>query len=148
MNRKQLKEKIVCEKANTYKIWCAIPNITEKTASLFINKGYHISDLLLKKISKEQIFELKYANNYVIGKRSEKIWKSISSHTVHIKLLSQIVGVTKNTAGIILESFEFVSLMNGDTTIDMLSNIQKTSNKKLGIVVSSRIINKLTKPNQ
>lgn len=141
----QLKEKIVCEKADTYKLWCAIPNITEKTASLFINKGYHISDLLLKKISKEQIFELKYANNYVIGKRSEKIWKSISSNEVHIKILSQIKGVTKKTAEIILNTYKFESLMNGETSIEMLSIIQKTSSKKLGIVVASRIINKLTK---
>lgn len=144
---KQLKNKIVCEKADTYKLWCAIPNITEKTASLFINKGHHISDLLLKKITKEQIFELKYANNYVVGKRAEKIWKSISSHAVHIKILSQIRGVTKKTSELILDSCSLESLMNGETTIEMVSNIQKTGNKKIGIVVASRIINKLTKKN-
>ena len=142
----QLKKQIVCEKAETYKLWCAIPNITEKTANLFINKGYHISDLLLKKITKTQIFELKYPNNYVVGKRSEKIWKSISLNDVHIKILSQIKGVTKKTAIVILNKYTFTSLMNGDTTIEMISGLKKTSKKKIGVVVASRIINKLTKP--
>ena len=53
-----------------------MPNITEKTACLFINKGYHISDLILGNISKDSIYSMTYPNGYIIGKRSEKIWKS------------------------------------------------------------------------
>lgn len=133
----QLKKQVVSEEANIYKLWCAIPNITEKTASIFIEKKYHISDLFLKKITKDEIYALKYPNNYVIGKRSEKIWKALSEPETHIKVLQQIKGITKQTAEILQP--HFLNIMKGTIQAEELSKIKKKK-KCLGKVVAGRII--------
>jgi ERCC4-type nuclease len=141
----QLKTKTpVSETAITYRIWSCIPNITEKTACLFINKKYHISDLILDKISQDEIYALKYENGYIIGKRAVKIWecsKILPKNTKYfINMLSQINGVTKKTANVILVTISLKKLLKGEISIDTLTNIKKTDGgQNIGKIVASRI---------
>ena len=142
-----LKEKVpISTDAINYKIWECVPNITEKTACLFINNGYHISDLILGKISKKEIYSMKYANGYIIGKRSEVIWNSTRcveniENTIFIKMMSQLNGITKSTASIILNTISFESLLTGNISIQTISEIKKSqSSRKIGIKAASDII--------
>jgi len=139
-----------------YKIWCCIPSITEKTAYLFINKKYHISDLILGKISKNDIYSLKYDNGYIVGKRSDKIWKYsqltyknnnkvLDNIKYYIKILSQINGITKTSASIILDEINFGDLLNNNVNIDTLQNIKISDKRKLGKKKSEIILKYLCK---
>lgn len=144
----KLKEKVpITAEAIIYKIWCCVPNITEKTACLFINKGYHISDLILGNIPKEEIYSMKYPNGYVIGKRSEKIWKSTrlsdesSGNVVFIKMLTQLNGITKTTASIILSTISFEKLLKGEVTAKDIKVIHKSpAGRKVGPKVAGELI--------
>jgi ERCC4-type nuclease len=142
----KLKEKIeVSEESIIYKIWSCVPNITEKTAYLFINKNYHISDLILGNITKDEIFSLKYDNGFIIGKRSNKIWdcsRPLEKNNKYFsKMLIQINGITKNTANIILDTISWEELLKGDISKETLSQIQKSSSgRKIGNKVSENII--------
>lgn len=133
------------------KIWCCIPYITEKTACLFINKGYHISDLLLGNITKDEIFTLKYDNGYIVGKRSERIWNNSritdKNNKYFINMLSQINGITKKTASIILSNISFESLLNSKINEETMCAIQKTPKTKLGKKKSAEILNLFQKNN-
>ena len=143
-----LKEKVpISDDIVIYKIWCCVPNITEKTACLFINKGYHISDLILGKLSKNEIYSTKYSNGYIIGnKRSEVIWNStriVKTHVnpIFIKMLTQVNGITKITALAILNVISFEKLLNGDISIKELSEIKKSqAGRKLGVKAASDLI--------
>jgi ERCC4-type nuclease len=150
-----LKEKVpISDDVVIYKIWCCVPNITEKTACLFINKGYHISDLILGKISKNEIYSTKYSNGYIIGnKRSEVIWNStriVKTHInpIFIKMLTQVNGITKITALAILNVISFEKLLNGDISIKELSEIKKSqAGRKLGVKAASDLIKWFSKSN-
>lgn len=150
----------ISDECITYKIWTCIPNITEKTALLFINKNYHISELILGEITKEQIYALKYDNGYIIGKRSETIWNRsrINSYNnkYFIKMLTCINGVTKKTAKIILERISFKELLEGKISLEELSLIKKNESitdtkilkrhSTVGSKASSLILKHFTKP--
>lgn len=152
----KLKEKIpVTDESINYKIWCCVPNITEKTACLFVDRGYHISDLILgNNISKDSIYSMKYPNGYIIGKRSEKIWQStrihpaivndinsLSTNAIFIKMLTQINGITKNIASIILNNISFEKLLKGEISPDEIKEIHKSANgRKVGPKISGYII--------
>ena len=152
-----LKQKnIPSESSIIYKIWSCIPGVTEKTACLFINNNFHISDLLLGNISKDTIYSLKYNTGFIIGKRSDKIWKSsrlteiddpdiknnkiLKNNKYFINMLSQIKGITKKTAGIILENIQFKDLLNNNIISDVLINIKLSEKRKLGKKKSDLII--------
>lgn len=130
------------------KIWSCIPNITERTATLFINKNYHISDLLLGNISKDEIYSMKY-DTCIIGKRSSKIWNLSriidSNNKYFIKMLSKINGITKVTADIILKSISFEELLKGNVSIEILEQIKKTKSRTIGKKMATRILFYFTK---
>jgi ERCC4-type nuclease len=134
---------IVSEQTIIYKIWCCLPQITERTAMIFIDEKYHISDLLLNRIDKDTIFNMKYTSGVIIGKRSNKIHKiSIvnnkhiyekgSSNKFFIKMLVCLHGITKKTGAIILNNISFKDLLENKVSINELKNIQKTTKTKLG----------------
>jgi ERCC4-type nuclease len=142
----KLKEKVaVSDEAIAYRIWSCVPYITEKTSCLFINKGHHVSDLILGKITKDEIYALKYDNGTIIGKRSAKIWgcsRPIKENNKYFsKMLVQINGVTKATADIILDAISWEDLLKGEITQETLSQIQKSdSGRKVGKKVSESIV--------
>jgi ERCC4-type nuclease len=142
----KLKEnKPISAESVIYKIWQCIPNITSKSSCLFVNKGWHISDLILGRINKNDIYTLKYPNGYIIGNRSDKIWNSTrltdSVNPIFIKMLSQINGLTKQTAKTILEKSSFEKILLGEIPVKQISDIEKTGMKrKLGPKIASEII--------
>jgi ERCC4-type nuclease len=149
-DEKKLKEKIpVNPDAVIYKMWCCFSNITEKTASLFINKNYHISDLILGNISMDEIYALTYDNNYIIGSRATKIWNSSRikelNNKYFIKMLTQINGITKSTAEIILNTVSLKDLLEGNIPIKTLIEIKKSANRKVGNKVASDVLIYLVK---
>jgi ERCC4-type nuclease len=141
-----LKEKIiVSDKDVIYKIWCCVPNITDRTASLLIDK-YHISDLILDKIPTNTIYALRYPSGCIIGKRANKIIAG-STHTkptnikYFIKMLTNINNITAKTAKLILETISFKDLLEGNIDIKTLSEIKKTESRKLGKKAATSIHN-------
>lgn len=142
---KLLKRKITKSAESViYDIWCCVPNITEKTACLFVNNDWHIRDLLLGKIDKKQIFALKYDNGYVIGKRSEKIWKGSritdANKWVFVKMLCCINGITKPTAEKILDTIQLKDLLEGKVKQKDIGGIQKSEKRKIGKKVASEVM--------
>ena len=143
----KLKERIaVSDGAIAYRIWSCVPYITETTACLFINKGRHVSDLILGKITKDEIYALKYDNGSIIGKRSTKIWEGSrpikKNNKIFSKMLVQINGITKSTADTILDAISWEALLKGEITQETLSQIQKSdSGRKIGKKASESIIN-------
>ncbi len=136
------------EKDIIYSIWRCVPSITDKTADLFIKK-YHISDLLLGKISETTIASMKYPSGAIIGKRSKNIYQIAHNYPAasrtYVRMLTCINGITKKTAELILSKFEFKKILTGDINIKELELLQKTPCKKLGKKVSSEILRFFTK---
>jgi ERCC4-type nuclease len=131
----------------TYKIWECIPYITEKTASLFVNKNYYIHDLILGNIPKEIIYSFRYDNGYIVGKRSEKIWKKSrlnGNNKVFSNMLQCINGITKKTANKILDTISFEELLKGNITQKVICDIKKSETRKIGQKVSGLIIQYFT----
>lgn len=146
----KLKEKTQVDPSSIiYKIWTCLPNITEKTASLFVNKNYHISDLILGNITKEQIYSMTYDNGYVIGKRADKIWNGSrikeSNNKYFVKMLTNINGVTKKTAEILMQELPFEKLIKGELTCEEINNIQKSPTKKVGSKAAGLILQYFSK---
>jgi ERCC4-type nuclease len=133
-----------------YNIWSQIPNITTKTASLFIDNDIHISDLFLGKISKKEISILRYTNGTIIGKRADKIIKVIDNsnhenHKHYCNILAELPMITKKTAALILMKATFNELVSGSLSITEISNIRKTENKKIGKTAAEGIYKYLIK---
>lgn len=133
-----------------YNLWCAIPQVTTKTAALFIDANYHISDLLLGKITKETISTMRYSNGTIIGKRADKIIKikdsdDMANYKHYCNIIAEIPGVTKKTAMIILMKATFNELISGHLSINELSLIKKTEKSKIGDSVAKKIYKFLVK---
>jgi ERCC4-type nuclease len=129
-------------------MWSAIPNITEKTAALF--SEYHISDLFLGNVDKSTIAQMRYPNNSIIGKRSEKIIKVIdnantNNFKVYCNILSEIPRITKKTAALILLKVKFNDLIAGKLSIGEIAVIKKTENRTIGIASAEAIYKFLVK---
>lgn len=133
----------------TYKIWSCVPNITEKTASLFLSEGQHISDLVLGEINEADIYTMKYPNGTIIGKRASKISKitevTPQNKKIYANMLTCINGLTKKTADIILNKVDFKDILNGTVSIEELAAIQKTEKTKLGKKISTEILKYFSK---
>jgi ERCC4-type nuclease len=133
-----------------YAIWCCVPGITEKTASLFLQGGYHISDLVLGNISKEEIHTMKYPNGMIIGKRSSKIYRiseqSDENSAVFRSMLTCIGGVTKKTAELLIDGFDFCELVRGSITMEDIAATYKTEKTKIGKKVAGEILRFFTAP--
>lgn len=141
----KLKEKtVVSDESIIYKIWCCVPCITEKSSGLFINSDYHISDLILGNIKKNEIYAFKYDSGSIIGKKSEKIWDGSRIKDCNNKyfcnMLSQVGGITKKTAEIILKEISLEKLLKGEISLETLAAIKKGEKAKVGKKASSNIL--------
>lgn len=141
----KLKEKtVVSDESIIYKIWCCVPCITEKSSGLFINNDYHISDLILGNIKKNEIYAFKYGSGSIIGKKSEKIWNGSRIKDCNNKyfcnMLSQVAGITKKTAEIILKEISLEKLLKGEISLETLAAIKKSEKTKVGKKASSNIL--------
>lgn len=147
----KLKErKVETPESITYRIWCSLPFITEQNAIIFISAGYHISDLVLGNITKDEIFKMKYISGAIIGKRSKKIWDGSrikeSNQSQFIKMLSNIKGLTKQASKKIIETISLEELFKGNLTIENIMAIQKTPSRKIGKKIATDILTYFVKP--
>jgi ERCC4-type nuclease len=130
-----------------YNMWCSFPGITTKTATLFIDAGFTISDFLLHKISKEQIAVLRYPSGSTISNRATKLLrvanKDPKNNKYYVKLLSCIPLISKNTAEKLLNSSEvngrFTRLLKNKISPEQIATIQKTAKTKIGKKASENI---------
>lgn len=134
----------------TYNIWSSIPNITSKTATLFI-ADYHISDLFLGLISKIDISTMKYPNGTIIGKRADKIIAVVNNDIVdnyacYIRILAELPMITKKTAALILVQVKFNDLLRGALTLQEIADIKKTPKMRIGLAAATNIYKFLIKP--
>jgi ERCC4-type nuclease len=132
------------DKQIIYDIWSCVPNITSNTASLFIDSGYHISDLILGKISKSDIYTMRYPNGTIIGKRADKIIKitdleNIENYKYYCNILAQIPRITKKTAAIILTKASIEDIFNGVLSQDELAAVNKTDKSKIGNAAAAAV---------
>jgi ERCC4-type nuclease len=126
-----------------YNLWSQIPNITSKTATLFIEK-YHISDLFLGNISKDEISTLKYPNSTIIGKRAAKIIAvqdndNHQNYKHYCNILAELPMITKKTAAKVLLEVTFNDLLRGELSEETIANIQKTPKVKVGKAAAANI---------
>lgn len=134
----------------SYALWSAIPNITSKTATLFIDAGYHISDIFIGDITKEEISLLKYPSGTIVGVRAAKIIKirdndDIANYKHYCNILAELPMITKKSAALILMQVKFNDLLRGDLSIDDIANIKKTDKKKIGVTAATNIYKFLIK---
>jgi ERCC4-type nuclease len=116
------------------RLWCCIPGISTINVKLFLN--YHISDLLLGKISVLEISNLTYTNGRRLGnKKAYKIHNihkllNKSNQSYYLKILSTIPTISKNTAKIILETFSMKEIMTNWINIrQQLIELSRGKNK-------------------
>jgi ERCC4-type nuclease len=133
----------------TYMLWSTIPNITTKTATLFIDAGYHISDLFIGNITKEEIAVMKYPSGTIIGKRAEKIIKIRDNNSTNYKtycnLLAVLPMITKKTAALILLKVKFNDLLRGQISMQEICDLKKTEKTKIGKTAAANIFKFLIK---
>lgn len=134
-----------------YNIWSEVPNVTSKTASLFIEAKYHISDLFLGNITKADISTMKYPNGTIIGARSTKIIKVVdnenaNNYKYYCNIMAAVPGITKKTAAVILTKVTFNDLIKGTLSLKELADIKKTAKSRIGKSSADKIYKFLVKP--
>lgn len=126
-----------------YNIWCCVPYVTTKTASLFIDAGFHISDLICGRITKAQISTMRYKNGTIIGNRADKIIQlakdDASNYKHYVNILAEIPRITKKTAILILVNMTFKELIMGEIPETEIANIEKTEKTKIGKAAAANI---------
>jgi ERCC4-type nuclease len=123
-----------------YNIWCCVPFITTKTATLFIEADVSIGAFLRCShplAEKKNIYTMKYPNGTIIGKRAEKIVKAQdlgleANRAVYAAMLACIAGITKKTALLVLETHSFADILNNRIAHEQISNIKKSSSRSIG----------------
>lgn len=130
-----------------YDIWCCIPYITTKTATLFIEQNITINDFLLKtrdEVNVNKIYIMKYPSGFIIGKRANKITKiqnltDKNNNKYYISMLTCIRGITKKTATLIINKFGMLDLLKNKVDKDKIINLKKTPKTIIGNKITNDI---------
>ena len=127
-----------------YNLWSAIPQITLKTASLFIDANIHISELFIGKISSSEISVMRYASGTIIGTRANKIIKirdneNVDNYKHYCNILAELPMITRKTASLILMKVTFNDLLRKKLSIQEIADIRKTPRSKIGITAATNI---------
>jgi ERCC4-type nuclease len=129
-------------------MWCCIKNVSEKTYPVITQK-YKLRDIILADLQtaaqiRDDIAQMHYpGSNMTIGKkRAESIVligyngkiaeKKAEAKAVAIKLLSQIPGVSEDTAKLILSRYSLKDMCRGKSSIDELSSLTRENGRKIG----------------
>lgn len=121
------------------KMWCAVPGLHEHV-SMVLKKDHQLSELLLGEVPVEEIANLKYASGVLVGKkRAEKIRKSALMYSTHVKIFSEIPGVSKSAAERILSRVENGLFGLYFMEENEIKNLQKTDKTKVGPKLAERI---------
>ncbi len=154
-------------------MWCAIPKVTNKTAPVLMN---YISILDLISTSdtttiKNTIANMSFASGMKFGpSRADSIvaiayegndpGRLSEAHSTHVNIISQIPGVSTDTAGLILKQIpmkqlclQIKSLIRADpketeknlrSVVNQLAVIVKRNGSKLGLSTAQKIVDIMT----
>lgn len=125
------------------KLWTALPGITTNSYKLFTQ--YHISEVLLGKLTSVQIAELTYSNGRRFGTKKANRLLRLSKND-HIRVLSAVPGISKKTAEIIIQTYPLKTLVANWSTLK--KNVALLSRGKLaiGVKLTNTIENLLVQP--
>lgn len=121
------------------KMWCAVPGLHEHVSGI-LKQTHSLAELLTGEISVDEIAELTYASGTRVGyKRAEKMVKQATLTTTHVKIISEIPGVSKSAAERMLT--EAIDGILGLYFMDeeSIQNLQKTDKTKVGPALAKRI---------
>lgn len=130
-------------------LWSSVKGISATMAGMLMDQNIDIKDIMLGKIKADQIHAIRYPSGCPLGnKRSQNLIKKMTSLTTDkesaSKFLSAIPGISKNTAGLILDviSIEDILKLNrkNDDDIGVIANIQMTEKRKIGKSIANKII--------
>jgi len=133
-------------------LWSSIRGVSATLAGMLMDHNIDIKNMILGNISASQIQAIRYPGGCPLGKRSRNLIKKMTSITANkdaaSKFISAIPGVSKNTAGIILDHisiediFELKKENEGD--VDRIANIRMTKKRKMGKSIANKIIQFIT----
>jgi hypothetical protein len=139
-------------------MWIAIPGVSIKSAPVLIEK-YKIGDLisandvLAAKLTR-QIAELQYPTGRRFGDDlAKKIMKLSYAgkgvtqldnlKSISIGILSEIPGITRDSAKAILDKYSLRQICSGDVNEDNLAEVKKTNgskSRKIGLKTAQKIM--------
>ena len=136
------KKKVPKDEEIELNVWSSLPNITYKTAKLFMDEGYTIKQLITGELGRETIAMLEYPSGGKIGQRAQRILKITNeekSKNSYEKLLAAIPLVSRDTAKVILKEYSIMELFELEDPVEKLKNIQKSEKRKLGNTAANNI---------
>ena len=139
-NSKLLKERHLRTPEVTHqKIMMKIHGVSATNLPI-IKQHYGVSDLVGRQLTSE-LSELKHSSGKKFGpKYAERINNSAKDVNTHIKMLSEINGVTYSTATEILKVHPMINIVNGQVKVTDLALIKKTPTTKVGHSLADRIL--------
>jgi ERCC4-type nuclease len=134
-------------------MWCSIRNVSEKTFPILSAK-YKLQELILANLEQmkkyqAEIAEIMYpGTNVRIGEKRAKSIVLIGYNGIRetlitkrnvawVKLLSQIPGVSEETAKIVLDNFCLKSICRGQVSPEEISELKRENNRRIGKVADS-----------
>ena len=131
-----------------------LPGVGCLISTILAENNICLQSLYLQQHSAEEIARFKYTSGGAIGlTKAEKIanmYKIINSksevnYKIQIRILSTIPLISKSTAERILSVVSLSDILNNNTSIDILSKIERSEKTKLGHKAALNIMQYLTK---
>jgi ERCC4-type nuclease len=132
------------DKKIIYDIWCSIPYVSPKTATILIDK-YHIADFLLGNITTAELYVLTYTNGTIIGKRANLITNAQQlddekNNKIYINMIACVPRITKKTAELILNTIKLRDILENRTSKEVISAIPKGIKSTVGPAAAENIL--------
>ncbi len=136
-------------------MWCSIRNVSEKTYPI-LSASYTLQELILANLAQmkkyqSEIAEIMYpGTNVRIGEKRAKSIVLIGYNGIRdtlitkrnaawVKLLTQIPGVSEETATLILQNFSLKSICNDQVSYEEIAELKRENGRRIGKVASSII---------
>ena len=134
-----------------YNMLSAIPYVSRQIATIFVDKDINLADLVLGRVSADEIAILRYPSGTIIGKNATKILKNAALHKTHLAILAEIPLISRGTAAKLFENSAplagpdgFKRLLSGEIGADLLANVMKTEKTRVGPKAAANIARFLT----
>jgi ERCC4-type nuclease len=114
-------------------------------ASVVALQHFNIKQLLLcKDVTSQNWYNFKNLDSmYRLGNRGMKMFNSCKKVNecpeTQIKILSQINGITKTIAGLILQNLDLTVLLDGKFEKNIIADIKKKNNRRIGKAIEGKI---------
>ena len=117
--------------------WNSIEGVTDTNYLALKDHNICVKRLLCGEYKMPQLISAKYRSGALVGeKKLNKVIKSATSNVIHVKVLSQIPGISKTRAIAILDLFKLPDIIRGIITEQQLADIALSINKKSSITDS------------